>query len=152
MNQNTNAEQEGYPQWLAAFIKVYERLDKDNLSLLETLYHPDVQFQDPVHQITGLDNLLRYCQFMYSNTTHCRFHIKQVIFDGKVAAIYWVMKYRHPKLNSGNTIRVEGNSLIKGQQDLVTYHRDFLDMGAMVYEHAPLLGTLVKYLKNRLSR
>ena len=152
MNQQTNTEQESYPQWLVKFIKVYEQLDKNNLDLLSQLYHPDVHFQDPVHRIRGLENLLSYCQFMYSNTTHCRFQIEQVIYNGKVAGVYWTMKYRHPKLNNEQTITVEGHTLVKGEGDLVTYHRDYLDMGAMVYEHAPLLGRLVRYLKHRLAQ
>ncbi|MBM7074354.1 nuclear transport factor 2 family protein [Shewanella sp. 202IG2-18] len=147
-----NNQQFDYPQWLNQFISVYEQLNKNNLELLETLYHQDVHFQDPVHQISGLNHLMTYCNFMYSNTSHCKFCIDEVIFDGVQAGVYWTMKYRHPKLNQGNTITVEGHTQVKGERERVTYHRDYLDMGAMVYEHAPVLGRLVRWLKHRLAQ
>ena len=152
MQEIINNQQSDYPKWLNQFISVYHQLDKNNLELLEALYHQDIHFQDPVHQISGLDNLMAYCKFMYSNTTHCRFHIFDVIFDGEQAGVYWTMKYRHPKLNGGDTITVEGHTQVKGDGELVTVHRDYLDMGAMVYEHAPLLGRFVRWLKHRLAQ
>ncbi len=162
MNQHTNTEKkstekestekESYPQWLTNFIKVYQQLNKNNLNMLPNLYHPDIHFQDPVHHIHGLKKLTTYFELMYAQTTHCQFQIDQVIFNGKRAAVYWTMKYRHPRLNHGNTITVEGHTLVSGEENLVRYHRDYLDMGAMVYEHAPILGRLVRFLKNRLSR
>jgi hypothetical protein len=33
----------------------------------------------------------------------------------------------------------------------VRYHRDYFDLGAMLYEHLPLLGSLVKTIKRRLG-
>ncbi len=141
-----------FPQWLTQFVSVYEKLDKENIELLQTLYHPELIFQDPVHQIRGLDSYISYCKFMYSNTTYCRFKIDDVIYDGSSAGVYWVMVYCHPQLNSGNEIKVEGHTQLKGEGNLVTYHRDYLDMGAMVYEHAPILGRLIRWLKNRLMK
>ena len=33
------------------------------------------------------------------------------------------------------------------RDDLIVYQRDFFDMGAMVYEHVPLLRGLIKVIK-----
>ncbi|WHI49643.1 hypothetical protein P3339_14310 [Microbulbifer sp. MLAF003] len=36
--------------------------------------------------------------------------------------------------------------------DKVFYHEDFYDMGAMVYEQVPLLGSLIRKIKSRLGQ
>jgi hypothetical protein len=61
------------------------------------------------------------------------------------------MTYEHKALNRGKAITIEGHSLIKGNDDGVYYHKDYLDMGAMVYEHIPILGRLVKAIKLRMQ-
>jgi hypothetical protein len=34
----------------------------------------------------------------------------------------------------------------------IYYHRDYFDMGAMLYEHLPLLGRIIQRLKHRLGQ
>ena len=42
---------------LDRFINVYQTLNKDNLQLLDDIYHPDIQFADPLHAVNGLESL-----------------------------------------------------------------------------------------------
>jgi hypothetical protein len=46
---------------------------------------------------------------------------------------------------------VQGSSHLKGVGDKVVYHRDYLDLGAMLYEQLPLLGRVIRSLKNRAA-
>lgn len=138
--------------WLQQFIDIYQRLSVDNLELLAKIYHPDVTFQDPMHEIHGFDELNQYFHALYENLISCRFEITQVITQDDQAAVYWQMSYQHPSLNRGKTVVVEGNSMLKGLGDKVIYHRDYLDLGAMLYEHIPVIGRLTKWVKNRASQ
>jgi hypothetical protein len=138
--------------WLAQFISVYQQLSTDNLGLLETIYHKDIRFIDPMHEIKGFDNLSQYFHGLYENVFSCEFTINHVIAQDNEAAIYWQMCYCHPKLNQGNVICVEGHSHIKSQDDKVIYHRDYLDLGAMLYEHLPLLGKITQWIKARAAQ
>ncbi len=61
------------------------------------------------------------------------------------------MTYSHPKLRAGEKIQVMGNSLLRFDQNRVYFHRDYVDMGAMLYEHVPLLGAAIRYLKRRMQ-
>ncbi len=36
------------------FVSIYKALNKRNLTSLETLYHPEIVFRDPAHEIVGL--------------------------------------------------------------------------------------------------
>lgn len=140
-----------WPLWLCNFVDNYQKLSTDNLDLLDLIYHQDITFIDPIHQLSGFDNLKAYFIGLYQNLSACEFIIDDVIYSDDKAAIYWTMIYKHSKLNSGNAVTVFGNSHIKGLEDKVIYHRDYLDAGAMLYEQIPLLGKVVKFIKRKAT-
>jgi len=135
------------PIWLSNFVDTYQKLSTDNLDLLKGIYHKNVTFIDPIHTIHGFNNLHHYFEDLYQNLSSCEFIITDVIAEQNRAAIYWQMTYHHPKLNKGKSVTVLGNSHIKGQDDKVIYHRDFLDLGVMLYEQLPMLGKVIKWIK-----
>lgn len=139
------------PSWLSNFVSVYQSLATNNLELLATIYHSDITFIDPLHQVEGFDDLYQYFESLYQNLITCEFVIEKVIFDGKEAAIYWTMAYQHRKLNKGEMVTVLGSSHIKGKEGKVIYHRDYLDVGAMLYEQIPLFGKLTKWIKAKAA-
>ncbi|REL26881.1 nuclear transport factor 2 family protein [Thalassotalea euphylliae] len=139
------------PLWLEQFIDTYQQLGTDNLGLLSNIYAQDVVFIDPMHHISGFDNLEDYFVSLYTNLTSCTFRVDEVLYQGEDAAIYWTMAYCHPKLNKNKLVTVQGHSKLRGYGDKVVYHRDYLDLGAMIYEHVPLLGSVVKLIKQRAN-
>ena len=139
------------PDWVTQFVSVYQRLDKDSLDLLYSIYHPEIHFIDPFHSIRGLPELHRYFENLYQNLASCHFHIHHCLWQENEVALYWDMQFQHPRLNSGKEIDVAGHSLLKAKQGLVIYHRDYLDAGAMLYEHVPLLGSAIRLLKGRMA-
>lgn len=148
-----DAEQvrQNYPAWLNHFIDTYEKLSPDNLELLSRVYHNDVHFKDPIHELHGFVQLHNYFQDMYTNISSCQFVINDVIYQNNCAAIYWEMTYVHSKLNGKKPISINGHSHIKGQDNKVIFHQDYLDLGAMIYEHIPLLGRVIIWLKQKIS-
>ena len=65
--------------WLANFINIYQKLSTDNLHLFADIYHQDIVFTDPMHQLMGLDNLRHYFDQLYQQLSYCEFKIEQVI-------------------------------------------------------------------------
>lgn len=140
-----------YPVWLDSFIFVYQKLSTDNLSMLKDLYHKDVTFIDPMHKVEGFDNLYKYFSNLYQNLNACDFIIDDVVWEDSKASVFWTMSYLHPKLNKGKRVQVRGTSHIKGQANRVIYHRDYLDLGAMLYEQLPIFGKLTKWIKTKAT-
>lgn len=141
-----------YPHWLANFINTYQALNTQNLETLAEIYHDEVNFKDPIHEISGYQNLYGYFKQLYTNLTACTFEVTKVLYQENEAALYWRMSFVHSKLKQGNIITVEGHSFLLAQDEKVIYHRDYVDLGAMLYEHIPLLGRLVKLIKQRASQ
>lgn len=144
--------EQGKPLWLAKFIEIYQSLHTNNVALIEELYHQDVVFEDPLHRVEGLEQLRGYFDGLYTNLSFCRFIVTDCIYYGDEAAVYWNMSFKHNKLNGGKLIDVSGHTRLIGHGNKVIYHRDYLDVGAMLYEHIPLLGGVIKMIKNKASQ
>lgn len=138
---------------LYAFKQLYRQLSRDTLTreLLLTAYHADIQFTDPLHSITGVDAMQHYFAELYSNIIDCEFEFHDEYFANDTAIICWTMHYRHPHLRGGKTITVSGNSQLRFDSNGIYWQRDFVDMGAMLYEHIPLLGSLIRLIKRRVQ-
>ncbi|HIF9194851.1 TPA: nuclear transport factor 2 family protein [Photobacterium damselae] len=137
---------------VAKFVDIYSQLDKDKLDLINELYDHDVVFEDPAHRIEGQQELFDYFVSLYSNISSCTFLIHNVIEHDDEACLQWTMVYSHPKIEKGEIRNLDGMSYIRIAQDKVIYHRDYFDLGAMVYEGLPLLGKVIKTVKGRLGQ
>lgn len=132
--------------------QVYSQLSKENLHSLRLVYHDHVIFEDPAHRIEGWQALSDYFTKMYKNVIRCDFAIHHHQQVGESGFLSWTMTLQHPQLARGKAVQVQGISHLRFQDNLVIYHRDYFDLGEMVYEHIPLLGSLVQFIKNRLGQ
>tara|TARA_Y100001960_G_C14564903_1_gene772751 strand:+ start:539 stop:958 length:420 start_codon:yes stop_codon:yes gene_type:complete len=131
---------------------IYQRLSKTNLYLLDDVYHQDVVFEDAAHRLEGWDALQKYFSALYSNVKRCDFDIKEHQQVGDSGFLTWTMTLEHPKLQKGNKVEVQGVSHLKFANGRVIYHRDYFDLGEMLYENLPLLGSVIKTIKQRLGQ
>ncbi|GLP96964.1 nuclear transport factor 2 family protein [Paraferrimonas sedimenticola] len=133
-----------------AFVELYQNLDKEQLHQIRDVYSDDVEFNDGLHRVCGLDSLCKYFDNMFENVTACRFIIDDVIESGDQACVVWTMHYSHPQLNKGQIVEVPGSTHLRFG-DKVHYHRDFMDLGLMLYEQIPLIGSVIKAVKRRAA-
>lgn len=149
----TNAGSLTSAEYLADRVrKAYHTLGNDNLDEVESLYSEDIYFEDPSHAIQGKSSLLKYFAKMFKNLKTCEFKFHKTITNGTDIFMSWTMFLHHPRLNKGKVIRVEGASYLRTRNGKIYYHRDYFDMGAMVYENLPLLGKIVLRIKQRLGQ
>jgi len=135
------------------FLKTYQWLNADNLELLDEIYSEHVRFVDPAHEISGLGRLREYFAGLYANVTSIEFDFLREMRVGDEGYVQWRMTFSHRRLRGGRPVVVEGASYL--QFDVtgkVSFHRDYFDLGAMLYEHLPVLGRVIGHLKRRLGR
>ena len=132
--------------------ETFNALDSDHMHVLDAFYAVGVVFEDPLGRIEGLDALKRYYAGMYRNVTAIRFDFSDIIEQGDTHVAVWTMTLEAKGLNHGRPVVLDGNSLLRfGAEDKVSYHRDYFDMGAMIYEYVPVLGFFVNQVKKRLT-
>lgn len=135
---------------LENFCEFYRELDQRPLQELARIYANDIEFRDPVHGVKGLDALTRYFETSLGDVSACRFEIHAVDELSGEAYVRWTMHFSHPRLNAGKIIDVPGISHLRFD-DRISWHRDYFDLGAMLYEQLPLLGAMIRLIKRRLS-
>ncbi len=138
---------------LQQFVAFYNGLSANNLADLSDIYHPDVQFIDPVHEIHGVAALEQYFAHAYARLSSCHFLPLQQAEQGKQGFISWTMTLCHPAIGGGKAIEVEGCTALCWHADgRIIYHRDYYDLTDMVYQHIPLLGWLTTKVKQKMAQ
>lgn len=134
---------------IANFKRLYGDLVGADLSQLDQVYAADIIFKDPIHEVQGLVPVQDYMFSICSDLDHCKFEYLDELIGEHSAYIKWIMHFRHPKLGK-RLISVRGTTHLNFDSK-ITYHEDLYDMGAMLYEHLPLLGVTTRWLKRRLQ-
>lgn len=139
--------------YLAERVKqAYLKIGLDNLEIVKSLYTDDVYFEDPSHGVQGKKALVKYFSTQFQNLQDCSFKFHKTITNGSDIFMAWTMFLKHPRLNGGEMVRVEGASYLKTRNGKIYYHRDYFDLGALVYENVPLLGHIISRIKERLGQ
>lgn len=141
---------------LDKFASFYTDLASMQVSELSRIYSDNVTFVDPIKSHEGLEAVEDYFSSLLHNAKHCRFVIHELTPNSAetnptTCTITWTMEFKSNKLNSGNLISVDGITTLRLENDKITYHRDYYDLGQMVYEHVPLLGRVIKKIKRSVA-
>lgn len=138
------------PEVIQRLLKYYDEFGDVNIDKLGELYHEDVTFIDPIHQVHGLEDLQHYFKHSMENVQECHFAFTDYAQNDKHLFVNWQMRLRHPKLSDGQEIVVPGVSHIEFKDDKIIMQRDYYDLGAMIYEHVSLLGYVIGKVKARM--
>ncbi len=123
----------------------FENMD----SICREFYDDKVRFVDPLGEINGIEDLVKYYKNLYQNVISIRFDTKNNFEKSNEKVFVWQMHLKHKKVGDGVPIVLDGVSVFRYDGDKVIYHRDYFDLGAMIYEKVPVLGALVRWIKNR---
>lgn len=136
---------------LNSFKTFYQNSGELHLEQIDALYTQDIEFRDPLHTILGILALKSYMKNLYANSRDIRFEYTDELSGENWATITWLMHFRHPSLAGGKLISVRGITQIRFT-DRIFYHEDFYDLGAMIYQHVPVLGRIIRFINQRIGR
>ena len=128
----------------------FSQLNIDTMALLAEFYHEDVHFVDPVVDVQGLDDLRKHYEYQYAKAKEISFAFVSEHIAGDTHTVEWEMTLRTKRLNKGKAFTVPGVSVITFRDDKVIYHRDYFDLGDMLYERVPVMRYFTKKIKKRL--
>ncbi len=137
------------PQIVDDFKVLFNELNKSNINRVDLVYDREIHFIDPLHELKDLESYKRYLADLYENTTSCSFDFTEEMIQGDSAFLVWTMRVEHKKLSRPAT--VPGISHIRFNEK-ITFHQDFFDVGAMLYENIPVLGPLVRMVKSHATK
>jgi len=130
------------------YVAFFENLRPTSLAELDRYFAVDVHFKDPFNDVTGCAAVRHIFEHMFTHTETPRFIVAGWMCENKNASIRWQFQCRM----RGLAISVPGMSFVRfDDQGKVVEHIDYWDPAAGIYEQLPLLGTLMRYLRRRLS-
>lgn len=142
-------DEEELPNWISQVMDLYQSFSSDTSKTLESIYSEDVVFSDPLHRISGRAAVADYFQHIGKGLDYCKFEFYDICVREDCAWMKWTMTFAHRKLKRGKPIKIQGATELRRQQKIVS-HTDFYDVGAMLYEHVPAMGRIVKMIKRKL--
>jgi len=129
----------------------FKQLNKDTMNLVEEFYAPRAHFQDPVVNVEGADKIRAHYAHQYEGLDSIKWDFGPETISGERHVLPWTMTVKHPSLNGGDEYSVEGISVMDIRDGKAIYHRDYFDMGAFVYERVPVMRSIVKMMKGRMT-
>jgi len=132
------------------FIDFYKDLGRHSIQKLDAIYHPDVRFIDPVGEHRGLPQVEHYFSHLLDTTQSCDFEVTTMLAENDKAIARWQMKMRHPRIGSGKEVLLDGVSELLIEDGKIKQQTDFYDLGTMIYEHIPVLGSLIRFVKKQM--
>lgn len=133
------------------FITNMNSIKHDNAKhVLSNVYTKDIVFIDPIKSISGLDELTKYFEDLYQSVTSCHFTLTSQLPNSHRYSLEWLMHLQHKKISNNKEIELNGASFIEFKDKKICYHRDYYDLGALVYERIPVLGSIIKKVRHAI--
>lgn len=126
----------------------WQTLTPDSLEQVNTLCDPKVRFVDPFNDLTGVAPLRHLLVHMFETLDAPKFHVRDIAAGTKAGYLRWDFSARLRQ----RPITLSGMSEVHfSDTGQVVLHHDHWDASTQVYTHVPVLGSLIRLVRRRLS-
>ncbi len=127
----------------------FESLSPESLATIDSVYDSQSLFRDPFNDVVGIDKIKAIYQHMFDALQTPRFKVTRIVEQGAESFMVWDFTFGL----IGNHYRISGctHFVLDPDTQRVTVHRDYWDAAQELYEKLPLLGWLLRRLRNKLS-
>lgn len=136
------------------FAALYGDLSVENVQAnARKVYAPGAWFNDTVATEVGVDAIERYLLRTARNAELVQAKVTDVAVSGPDCYVRWTMEVRVKSLAGGEPIRTEGISQLRfDDQGRIVLHQDFWNPANGIYEHLPLLGPSIRFVKGLIAK
>jgi len=125
--------------------QLFDAMDADaeaDFSLIETYYHPQVRFRDPIQALEGRDAFIEMSKKLVDRCSHLRARVNDAAQTGNVIFLQWTMEM---KLGPTPLSTIEGcTKLTLDDGGQVIAHRDYFDLWGDALGSTPRIGKLYR--------
>lgn len=137
----------------ARVIAFFESLTPQSVAGLGAVYDAQARFKDPFNDVQGVRAIQQIFEHMFVSVQAPRFVVTGQVLQGTQCFLTWEFTFRFRNFNQDTEQTILGAShLVFSAHGLVTLHRDYWDAAEELYEKLPLVGRLMRWLKNRARR
>ena len=136
---------------LEDYAAFFEALTPESLDRLGTHCAPDVHFRDPFNDSRGVAPFQAALAKMFQDVAEPRFTVTDKAVGDEACYLRWIFTFASKSAPNGLR-HIEGVSEIHlNAAGKVTAHIDHWDAANQIYARVPVLGTLLRMIRGRLS-
>lgn len=127
----------------------FENLSRDTpLTEYYKIFDVNVYFKDPIHEFYNLSKLYNLFQEMFNSFERPQFRVINALSDKNTLFLKWRFSYQQ----DNQEITFIGMShVIFNQEGKAISHIDYWDAGENIYEKLPILGNLIRFIKEKMG-
>lgn len=135
---------------MARFSEFFGNVTAGNATkLIPRLYAPDAYFNDTLKTLHGSEAITAYFVKTAGHAELIHAEITDIARSGENYYLRWTMDVRFK--GSKETIRTIGMTHLRFAPDgRIVLHQDFWDSTAGFFEHIPLLGPAIRWIKSQI--
>ncbi len=137
---------------LARFQEFLSAMSADGIRAdIREVYAQNVFFNDTLKTVAGVDALEEYLLETVQRTSFVRVRFDDVVRSGRDYYLRWFMEYQSDRINGGAVVSSIGMSQIRfDESGKVVLHQDYWDSTGGLFEHAPVVGWVLRKVKSGL--
>jgi hypothetical protein len=136
---------------VAAIVEFFEQLRPETLDHLGTIYQDGARFKDPFNEVRGLAPIRRIFGHMFETLDAPRFIVKDIAVEADSCWLGWDFVFHNRRMGEQRQC-IRGATLLRlGADGRITDHRDYWDAAEELYEKLPLIGSLMRWLRRRIT-
>ena len=133
-------------------VRWFETLSPESLADLDELYTDEARFKDPFNEVQGVPAIRDIFRHMYRSLDEPRFVVTGRLVDGAQCFLVWEFRFRFKRFDTASLQTVRGAShLALADDGRIREHRDYWDAAEELYEKLPVLGRLMRWLRQRAA-
>jgi hypothetical protein len=133
-------------------VDFFEKLSPESLVQIDQIYAPHARFKDPFNEVQGLPAIEAIFRHMYVALEAPHFVVTQQIVQGTHCMLTWEFRFRFKRFKQAEDQVILGATHLEfSDAGKILLHRDYWDAAEELYEKLPLVGSLMRWLKNRAN-
>ena len=117
----------------------------------ERVYAPDAYLNDTLRTLHGSPAIREYFLRTAKGLDSISVRFDDVAVSGHDYYFRWTMETRMKNLAPGRTVRTIGVTLVRFDgEGRVILHQDFWDSAQGVWEHVPVMGSVIRWIRERI--
>lgn len=130
----------------------FENITPTSIDQVRSLVTEDVRFKDPFNDVSGIEKLVKILAKMFEDAEDVSFKMREQAGDGPIYFLRWHFTCRPKSRFLQADWKVDGISVISlTETGLVKEHVDYWDAAEQLYEHLPLIGPLLRFVRRPLA-
>jgi hypothetical protein len=124
-------------------------MDEQSRARTADVYADDAFFNDTIKTEIGAAKIEEYFDGTADNAEAIEVEFQDMARSGNDYYLRWVMDVRFKKFHRGRSFRTIGMTHVRfDEQGRVILHQDYWDSAAGFFQHVPVLGGGIRYIKS----